>query len=91
MTHAARTHDIFELLTEARDRLDELLEAEAKREEDLKKAESERQKAEAELHARIAMANAVRLMRQLSRKSRIEGADRDALTGAAEQLEKVAV
>jgi len=84
MTHAARTHDLIEALSNARDQIEELMEAERERAEALAKAESE-------LHAKIAMANAVRLMRQLSRKSRIEGADRDALQGAAEQLERVAI
>lgn len=80
MTHAARTHDLIELATEMRDKLDEVIKAEAER-------TAIRQKEEAELHAKVALANARWLLSKIAKQSRVSDGDRQQINGVIRQLD----
>jgi hypothetical protein len=75
-THAAKTHDILELMTRMRDQIDDLL---------AKDAEAQKR-----LHAEVVRANAVALMKKVASQSRCSESDRQALKAVAEQLGRVA-
>lgn len=83
MTHAAKSHDAIDRLQEMRDRLDEIIRDEKDRAELLAKEE-------AELHAKVAMANAIAVMSKVARQSRVSDGDRRQLQGVIEQLGRVA-
>jgi regulator of protease activity HflC (stomatin/prohibitin superfamily) len=83
MTHAAKTHDLIELATEMRDRLDDMIKAEEER-------AKLREREEAELHAKLALANAARLLSKIAKQSRVSDGDRAQIKGVLNQLERVA-
>lgn len=76
MTHAAHSHDAIERLIEIRENLDRIIEASAEREKKLSEA--------------IVMANAVALLKKISRQSRTSESDRQAAKAIAEQLARSA-
>lgn len=82
MTHAARTHDLIELATEMRERLDAMIKAEEER-------AAIREKEEAALHARLAIANAARLLSKIAKQSRVSDGDRAQIRGVLTQLDRV--
>jgi predicted transcriptional regulator len=83
MTHAAKTHDLIELATEMRERLDAMIRAEEER-------TAIREKEEADLHAKLALANAARLLSKIAKQSRVSDGDRAQIRGVLNQLEQVA-
>ena len=76
MTHAAKTHDLLDIIQEMRDRMDSVL-----------AIEHEKQK---QLHAELVTKNAIALMRKIARQSRVSDTDRKAAESLAKQLEDVA-
>jgi hypothetical protein len=76
MTHAAKTHDLLDLIQETRDRLDSVLAIEHERQQ--------------KMHAELVMANSIALMRKIARQSRVSDTDRKAAESLAQQLEQVA-
>jgi len=76
MTHAAKTHDLLDIIQEMRDRMDSVL-----------AIEHEKQR---ELHAQLVTKNAIALMRKIARQSRVSDTDRKAAEALAKQLEQVA-
>jgi hypothetical protein len=76
MTHAAKTHDLLDLIQETRDRLDTVLAIEHERQQ--------------KMHAELVTKNAVALMRKIARQSRVSDTDRKAAESLASQLERVA-
>ena len=76
MTHAAKTHDLLDIIQEMRDRMDSVL-----------AIEHEKQR---ELHAQLVTRNAIALMRKIARQSRVSDTDRKAAEALAQQLEQVA-
>jgi hypothetical protein len=76
MTHAAKTHDLLDIIQEMRDRMDSVL-----------AIEHEKQR---ELHAQLVTRNAIALMRKIARQSRVSDTDRKAAEALAKQLENVA-
>lgn len=83
MTHAAKTHDLIELAEEMRDRLEAMISAEKER-------TAIREREEAELHAKLALANAARLLSKIAKQSRVSDGDRAQIRGVLNQLERVA-
>lgn len=82
MTHAARTHDAIDRLTEMRERLDEIL---AREIETARALENETRR----LEARIAIANAQSILSKLSRQSTVTDADRLQIKGVKDQLARM--
>lgn len=82
MTHASRSHDAIEMLQDMRDKLDAVIAAEAERAAMLEKEE-------AELHARLAIANAARLLSKIAKQSRVSDGDRAQIKGVLTQLDRV--
>jgi uncharacterized protein (UPF0147 family) len=83
MTHAARSHDAIEMLQDMRDRIEQVLKAEEER-------TALREKEEAALHAKLALANACRLLSKIAKQSRVSDGDRAQINGVLRQLEQVA-
>lgn len=82
MTHAARTHDAIDRLTEMRERLDEIL---AREIETARALENETRR----LEARIAIANAQSILSKLLRQSTVTDADRLQIKGVKDQLARM--
>jgi tryptophan 2,3-dioxygenase len=82
-TFIAKSHEAIEALQDMRDRLDGLIKAEAER------AELAAQE-EAALHARLAIANAMRLLSKIAKQSRVSDGDRQQISGVIRQLERAA-
>ena len=83
MTFVSRSHDAIEMLQDMRDRIDEVIRKEEERAAEL-------QKAEADLHAKLALANACRLLSKIAKQSRVSDGDRAQINGVLRQLEQVA-